>query len=83
MIILVLVGFGFWHLAKIRDLVPFLWSMIGAASYFLGQTLAIYSTVWLAPAFMSGTASYFGVSIAGGTVATLIAWLALERHAKG
>lgn len=75
MIIVALIGFGFYSAAKSRGMNTILWTILGIASYFLGQVIAGFFIGFTNPQMLNDDLSLTVVGLISGLVAVLLTFL--------
>ena len=82
MIVLIFICIAFYNIAKRNKLNAIGWAVIGGASYFGGQLFALLLFSEIDQYSISNRGASIGISLAGGIVGALIAWLILNQAAR-
>lgn len=75
MIIVALIGFGFYRAAKSRGMHAILWTILGIASYFLGQVIAGFYIGFTNPQMLNDDLSITVAGLFSGLGAVLLTFL--------
>lgn len=75
MIIVALIGFGFYSAAKNRGMNAILWTILGIGSYFLGQLIAGFIIGFTNPGMLENELSLTMIGLFSGLGAVLVTFL--------